>query len=82
MRIKSYLAYPQEGRKEELARSISNVEGCAVIPAKNRDVLIVITDSENQAADDRLRQRLECTESLKWLAMVSGFSGSERQSNV
>jgi hypothetical protein len=34
--IKSYLAHAVEGQRDELARTLRALEGCAVIPATNR----------------------------------------------
>lgn len=73
MPIKSYLAHPHKGKKAELIRAISNIAQCEVIPAKNRDILIVVTDTENKTADDELRERLESIKTLQLLVMISGF---------
>ncbi len=46
---------------------------CDVIPAENKDLLIVITDTETLKADEPLKEKIEAIDSLKLLAMVSGF---------
>ncbi|WP_428744966.1 hypothetical protein [Tenacibaculum sp.] len=74
MPIKSYLAHPHDGKKEELIQALSNLNHCDVIPAENKDVLVLITETETNAEEDILKQKLETISSLKLLAMVSGFN--------
>ncbi|WP_248722675.1 hypothetical protein [Seonamhaeicola sp. ML3] len=74
MPIKSYLAHPQDGKKESLINAISQLANCEVIPAENKDVLIVVTDTNNKAEDEQLKEKIEALDSLKLLAMVSGFN--------
>lgn len=73
MPIKSYLVHPHDGKKVELFRAISMIEQCEVIPAKNKDLLIVVTETENREEEKIVKEQLEVLESLKLLAMVSGF---------
>jgi len=42
MPIISYLAHPQEGKKEELLEALSTMDQCEVIPAENKNLLKVI----------------------------------------
>lgn len=74
MPIKSYLAHPHKGKKEELLASLSYIENCDVIPAENKEVLIVITETNNKEEEDSLKEKLDIIPSLKLLAMVSGFN--------
>ncbi|WP_282135699.1 hypothetical protein [Seonamhaeicola maritimus] len=73
MPIKSYLAHPHDGKKEVLIQAISQLSNCDVIPAENKDLLIVVTDTNDKIEDEQLKEKLEAIESLKLLAMVSGF---------
>ena len=73
MPIKSYLAYPLDGKKAELVTAISQIHQCEVIPADNRDVLIVITQTNSREEEEHLSKQLEAIHSLKILTMVSGF---------
>lgn len=73
MPIKSYLAHPHDGKKAELINALSNMANCDVIPAENKDLLIVVTDTVNLEEDKQLKETLEAIDSLKLLAMVSGF---------
>jgi nitrate reductase NapAB chaperone NapD len=74
MPIKSYLAHPHSGKKSEVIRTLSSMDCCEVIPAENKDLLIVITDTNNNKEEDDLKTRLESVDSIKLLAMVSGFN--------
>ncbi|MDE1208317.1 hypothetical protein [Tenacibaculum larymnensis] len=74
MPIKSYLAHPHDGKKEELIKALSTLKECDVLPAENKDVLVLVTETETKAEEDILKQKLEAISSLKLLAMVSGFN--------
>ncbi len=74
MPIKSYLAHPHEGKKEELIKAISTIAECEVIPAENKDVLVVVTETDSKIQEENLKEKLEAITSLKLLAMVSGFN--------
>ena len=74
MPIKSYIAHPHEGKKNELIQAISALSQCEVIPAENHDVLVVVTDTKNREEENQLKENLETIPSLKMLAMVSGFN--------
>lgn len=74
MPIKSYLAHPHQGRKEELVKALNELNECEVIPAENKEVLILITDTSNKLEEDKLKEQLETIDSLQMLSMVSGFN--------
>ncbi|WP_103069426.1 hypothetical protein [Aquimarina sediminis] len=74
MPIKSYLAHPHEGKKNELINALSAIDQCEVMPADNKDLLILITETENKAEEAILKEKIETIDSLKLLAMVSGFN--------
>ncbi|WNH10785.1 hypothetical protein [Thalassobellus suaedae] len=73
MSIKSYLAHPHDGKKTELIEALSSLSNCEVIPAENKDLLIVVTDTNDKLEDENLKEQIEAIDSLKLLAMVSGF---------
>ena len=74
MPIKSYLAHPHDGKKEELIKAISSIEQCEVMPAQNENLLVVVTDTLDELADKKLAEEIEAIDSLKLLALVSGFN--------
>lgn len=73
MPIKSYLAHPKEGKKEDLLMALSKINHCEVIPAQNKDVIVLVTDTKSEIEENILKEKLEAIESLKLFSMVSGF---------
>lgn len=78
MPIKSYLAHPHNGKKNELVQALSNIDQCEVMPAQNKDLLILITETESNTEEEILKEKLEALKSLKLLAMVSGFNTPQK----
>lgn len=74
MPIKSYLAHPKDGQKNELTKTLSAIENCEVIPAKNENVLVVVTETDSEEQEQELKQKLDAISSLKLLSLVSGFN--------
>ncbi len=74
MPIKSYLAHPHNGKKNELIEALSAIDQCEVVAAQNKEVLVLVTETENMTEEDMLKEKLETIDSLKLLALVSGFN--------
>lgn len=74
MPIKSYLAHPYQGKKNELAEELSVVENVDVIVSENKNLLIVVTDTSSDEEEDFLKEKLDRIKNLKLLALVSGFN--------
>lgn len=74
MPIKSYLAHPHKGKKQELLDELSSIPSCEAIPASNQDIIAVVTETNNKQEEEALKIQLEAIKSLKLLAMVSGFN--------
>ena len=74
MPIKSYLALPITGKKEELMKALRNLHQCEVVPAKNQDVLALVTDTSDEIEEEILKEKIEALDSLKMLSLVSGFN--------
>jgi hypothetical protein len=74
MPIKSYLAHAITGKKEELMIALESFEQCEVVPAKNQDILALVTDTHNDKEEEILKEKIEALESLKILSLVSGFN--------
>ena len=77
MPINSYLAYPVKGRRDALAETLRGLEGCQVILAVNRDLLVVVTDTPDGIAEKALQGVLARMEFLADLALVAGFGGTD-----
>ncbi|MCD2257733.1 hypothetical protein [Psychroserpens luteolus] len=78
MPIKSYLAHPHQGKKDELILAISALKHCEVVPAQNRDIIVIVTETDTREEEDNLKLKLEAISSLKLLAMVSGFNTPQK----
>ena len=74
MPITSYLAHPHEGKKSELIEALTSFKDCEVIPAENKDVLVVVTETQDTEEENNLKDKIEAIASLKMLALVSGFN--------
>jgi len=77
MPIKSYLAHPILGKKEELILALKKIDQCDVVPAKNQDVLALVTETSNEKEDEILKDKIEAINSLKFLSLVSGFNTTQ-----
>ena len=77
MPIKSYLAYPARGRRDELVAALGRLDGCHVVPAVNRDLVVLVTDTPHEAADRALQEALTGLPALDGLALVAGIGDAE-----
>ena len=80
MPVMSYLAYPVDGRRRELVDALTAVPGCHVLPADNRDLLVLVTDTPNDHAERDLQERLQGIASLACLTLVFGHGDGDAAS--
>ena len=80
MPIKSYVAFPRKGEKERLIKVLESTEHCEVMPSTNKDVLVLVTDTQNDQQEEALQQVLDSIEEIEHLNLVSGFSDKGTQS--
>jgi nitrate reductase NapAB chaperone NapD len=73
MPIKSYLVHSPPGESQALAARLAALPGCTTVPARNRDALVLVTDTPSEDADRELRTRLDEMESLIAITLVSAF---------
>jgi len=74
MIIHSYLAFAGDGVITRLSQELAAVDGCEVYPAENNNVLVLVTEADDEAAQKQLEQRLENVAGLGCLAMVGGWT--------
>ena len=74
MPIFAYLATPVEGAKEILAAELTALPHCEIIPADNKDILILVTDAPDEFAERDLQEQLQKIQSLQSLSMTFGCS--------
>lgn len=77
MPIKSYIAHPAEGKRNELIIKLKDLSFCEVIPAVNQEIIIVTTDTLSDEADQQLYHTIVNFSEMKQLTLVSGFSDEE-----
>jgi nitrate reductase NapAB chaperone NapD len=71
MPVCSYLVFPERDNAEAVAERLAILPGCEVIPAENRDLLLLVTDTEDADEERALRLRVHATEGV--LAMMLTF---------
>ena len=72
MPVFSYLAYPKQGAKQKLLDDLSALDHCEVTPADNQNILILITDTPDEATEKALQKKLKQLKSLESLGMTFG----------
>jgi len=77
MPIFSYLAIPEPGAVEELCAALAATPHCEIIPAAERDLVILVTDAPDEAAEKRLQTALKQIKALQTLCMTFGHADEE-----
>jgi len=75
MPVFSYLAYPKKGEKQELHNDLAALEFCEVTPAENENILILVTDTPDEATEKELQEKLKELKTLESLGMTFGHTG-------
>jgi len=77
MPIKSYLVHPTEGQMQKALEVISTMEGCEAIPAQNKNLIVLVTDTSSKQADTELLEQLSRLESIQHFSLVAGYNDPE-----
>lgn len=72
MAICGYLVIPAEGGSDALAARLALLPGCDVARARNRDVLVLVTDTPGPAEEAALRERLAGVPGIHSLVLTFG----------
>ena len=72
MPVFSYLAYPEQGAKEQLLKNLSELRYCEITPAQNEELLILLTDTPDEDSEKQLQKKLKALDSLQSLSMAFG----------
>ena len=75
MAVKSYLAFSAPGRFSSMLTRLGDFAACEVYPASDREVAILVTDTESEADEKELCARLEREPALMCLALVYAHAG-------
>ena len=73
MPIFSYLALPKEGARDLLCAELSNLEFCQVIPADNKEIVVLVTDTPDDENERSLQKKLKGLDSLQSLSLAFGY---------
>lgn len=79
MPIFSYLAIPKPGAMQDLCADLAPLSNCEVIPADNKDVVVLVTDTPDEAAEADLQEQLNLIPSLQSLSLAFGCADRENQ---
>ena len=72
MPVCSYVVVPRPGEAASVARQLSRVEGCEVVPAENADFLLLVTETDSLDEDAAVRRRVEGLAGIQALLMTFG----------
>ncbi len=71
MPVCSYLVFPRPGASG-LAGRLATLPGCLVTPAENAEVLILVTETADETADEELRDTLRLEDDIQCLVLTFG----------
>ncbi len=72
MSVCSYLVFPADGAREDVAQCLAAIAGCEVTQAENSDLMVLVTDTPDPAAEESLRASLEAVEGIECLVLAFG----------
>jgi nitrate reductase NapAB chaperone NapD len=72
MPVCSYLVIPEPGAKNQVRRRLERAEGCEVVEAENRDLLILLTDTPGLEEEALLRSTVEEIDGIEALLFTFG----------
>lgn len=73
MPIKSYLVYPIPGKQADVKATLSAMPECQCILSENYDLLVLVTDTADKAAEENLNTRLKEISSIQYLVLTSAY---------
>lgn len=81
MPVFGYLAMPIKGALDTLRIQLSSIPYCDVIPAENRDVLVLVTDTPDEETEKELQTTLKSLNTLQSLSMTFGHTDEQQLEN-
>lgn len=79
MPIFSYLAIPKNGAMQALCTELTAIDGCEIIPAENQEVIVIVTETPDEKAEEKLQVTLKNLPNLQSLSLAFGCDTSENQ---
>lgn len=75
MPVKSFLAFPQKDKFQVMLEKIGELSSIEAFPAENREVAVVVLETDDEKAEKLWREKLESITEIQCLALVFGHSG-------
>ena len=72
MAVQSYLVFPEPGSLTSLSDTLAAMPECEIVPADNRDLILLVTDTPNPAEERALRERLDAMEQIRCMVLAFG----------
>ena len=70
MKVRSYLVYPNQIDKSELADLLNSYPCCEAIPSSNENMLILITTTTDEKQENDLQEKFKSMPQLATMALV------------
>lgn len=80
MPVKSYLVHPAEGKKAQVLSALALENGCEIIPAENKDVIVLVTDTASKQEEKALEEKLTQLPYIHNMVLVAGFADDKIKS--
>jgi nitrate reductase NapAB chaperone NapD len=72
MPLCSYVVIPETGRAPQVGARLSSLPGCEVAHARNRDVLLLVTETASAEQEEALRRSLDGLPDVRALVLAFG----------
>ena len=72
MPIRSYVVLPALGARDAVAKRLQSIRDCDVLPAENRDLLLLITDARSDEEDEALCETVRNVAGVRSLVLTFG----------
>jgi nitrate reductase NapAB chaperone NapD len=80
MPVCSYVVIPEPGATQAVQERLSSLPGCETVRAENREVILLVTDTNSAAQEEQLRRRVQATPGI--LTVVLAFGDLEDEASL
>lgn len=77
MSVSSYFAYSHLGKRDHLVEKLQKIPGCSTYPSDREDLLILVTESVEGKAEEKMINTIEALPELSCLALIYAHNASE-----
>ena len=72
MNVCSYLVHVRPGTAEAVTGTLNALPGCDAVPAENRDLVILVTETPDKQTDKDLTEQIQSLNDIECLALTFG----------